>query len=400
MFTHFYVLIMFYIHTTLNNKNNKITFFFYFIYVMKFLLTKQINYQINNNYNIYNNIIYTHTFYVLSVLYTFYLYLLNTWTFNNTKYFYKNFYDKIIFFLLIVILGSYWSSQEVLWGGYWNWDLVEVSILLLFLYSFFKIHVKKKKQIFNIYFLKNFIFWLFIFFFSSKLEFSSSVHAFVNNNLSKIHYWMLFIFCFFLYLLNINTIFLKKSKFALICFFWIYYYFAIHVVLVQLDFNWWFFLKFFFYFIIFTLIFKKIKIVCFMFLFFNFKFYFFFIYVFFFFKKKNKIILTHLIYYMCLYAYFVFLYSNVFNSADNYIYKYYIFEQNRIKNLFINLNFYTNYFFFSFAKLIIKFIVIFYNKYVYFYIMFYKKMYMVYFLFIKLNFFFLIIFFFQKKNNF
>lgn len=41
-------------------------------------------------------------------------------------------------------LGGYWSVQELNWGGWWNWDVLECGIGYLFLYLAYTIHANPR----------------------------------------------------------------------------------------------------------------------------------------------------------------------------------------------------------------------------------------------------------------
>jgi len=80
--------------------------------------------------------------------------VLNKSTFKLTMVF-KNriFYlFGVIISFFALILGSFWAQQELNWGGWWNWDVVEL-ILLIFFFRFLVFYhlnfclllVKKKK---------------------------------------------------------------------------------------------------------------------------------------------------------------------------------------------------------------------------------------------------------------
>ena len=95
-------------------------------------------------------------------------------------------YNKLL--LLVVgmslILGSWWSAQEVLWGGWWNWDLVETSLLFIFIGALIFVHGNKKPfTLFNftkiiVFFIVSFI----VFSWTNHTPLVTSVHSFVSGN--------------------------------------------------------------------------------------------------------------------------------------------------------------------------------------------------------------------------
>lgn len=70
-----------------------------------------------------------------------------------SHFFYKN--KKVIIFnsypsnkqycynigLLALLLGSWWSHQELNWGGLWSWDLVEIFLVIIIIYSLHIVHI-------------------------------------------------------------------------------------------------------------------------------------------------------------------------------------------------------------------------------------------------------------------
>ena len=64
------------------------------------------------------------------------------------KYFRKVFLYKYylgIFIYMSLFLGGYWSNQEINWGGWWDWDPIELILfffnVLLFVYIHLKIYL-------------------------------------------------------------------------------------------------------------------------------------------------------------------------------------------------------------------------------------------------------------------
>lgn len=89
------------------------------------------------------------------------------------------------------ILGGYWSSQEFNWGGWWNWDSLEMGILLILLIISLLAHLKFNKYI-NFYFLQLTILLVINYWMLNKLGLTISIHSFIKNpNIYKYLYILL-----------------------------------------------------------------------------------------------------------------------------------------------------------------------------------------------------------------
>lgn len=120
---------------------------------------------------------------------------------NNTK-----FLNLLIFTTLF--LGSLWSFQEIMWGAFWNWNLIEVTILIFFISIFFLSHVKK-----NYYWINKYILLLIgTYLYFNHLPLKLSIHNFVNNKLIKT-YFIFIVSVFFIF----NCVFVYKILVVLWC---------------------------------------------------------------------------------------------------------------------------------------------------------------------------------------
>lgn len=79
------------------------------------------------------------------------------------------------------ILGIYWSMQENLWGGAWDWNFIEISLTLITIYFLLFIH--KKKQ--NLYYELIIYLIFFIYLLYNHLPVILSIHNFTSNKLTK-----------------------------------------------------------------------------------------------------------------------------------------------------------------------------------------------------------------------
>ena len=169
--------------------------------------------------------------------------------FKSSQYLFTSFLFSIIF----ILLGSWWSAQELLWKGWWNWDGVENSLLVFVLLLFALSHNNKT----NIKFTTLSILLLYIYInfgVLNKTNVFKSIHSFTNslvNNVSVIYICYVFIyFGFFLKKYNKYKVYLWY--FSTVCLI-----FYAHLILfksyVFSNLNFFFYLNliFFFYFLIF-----------------------------------------------------------------------------------------------------------------------------------------------------
>lgn len=121
------------------------------------------------------------------------------------------------FLTLGIALGSFWAYYELGWGGYWSWDPVENSSLLLWLIATALLHalVQPKAQILTIL-LAVFSFWAVLFaLFVTRASFLLSVHNFSQQPAVDIWFFcclaLLFICGIILLFLRLPYLFLKQE---------------------------------------------------------------------------------------------------------------------------------------------------------------------------------------------
>jgi len=115
---------------------------------------------------------------------------------------------KLIFFSFnALFLGSYWAQQELNWGGWWNWDFVELIAFIFFIQSIILNHIN---YTINYNYIKNYninsLYYLILFFFLVRLDLLNSIHSF-NSFVLINNYVIYIIILFFLVLL----FFIKKK---------------------------------------------------------------------------------------------------------------------------------------------------------------------------------------------
>lgn len=135
-------------------------------------------------------------------------------------------------FTTIMFFGGFWAQQEFNWGGWWNWDFVELSILLLCLFWLIFFHISFKKRIFN--FMCSLFILLYCLYFSiNRWGLSVSIHKFVQSFFFSNFYFYLYFICImfffkkkkliFIFFTSINIVFLVREFIFLKLFFFFYY---------------------------------------------------------------------------------------------------------------------------------------------------------------------------------
>ena len=174
----------------------------------------------NINFSLTNGLLILHPvflYYICSSIIT--LFFNNVFFFKKLLIFnfFRKFNIKILFILftsllISIALGSFWAEQELNWGGWWSWDLIEmvsVSYLVLVMTYF---HIPLKLKFYNLLFL-NFFINFFIFTTIVKFNFINSVHNFTSFNLYFQFFFEFFCLFSFLVLFIFLLKFFKKKKF-------------------------------------------------------------------------------------------------------------------------------------------------------------------------------------------
>lgn len=98
--------------------------------------------------------------------------------------------------MLALFLGGWWADQELNWGGWWNWDIVEL-IPLLFLLKF--IVLLHTQCLFFIHLHNFFYFLLVLFFLYVRWDIFSSIHSFNFSSFYSMYNEQLCILIYILY---------------------------------------------------------------------------------------------------------------------------------------------------------------------------------------------------------
>ena len=77
-------------------------------------------------------------------------------------------------------LGSWWSYQELNWGGFWSWDLVEIFLLVTVIYTLLKQHVQIETCK-NYWYVLLFFFNFSLYVFSVRYNLINSIHNFISQ---------------------------------------------------------------------------------------------------------------------------------------------------------------------------------------------------------------------------
>lgn len=121
---------------------------------------------------------------------------------------------------LAILLGSWWAYQELSWGTWWNWDLIEIINLVYLVISLKLIHTKFYKKINNLNFnLIINILHILVLFILIRYSILQSIHNFLNTSIQT--QYNIYILLFFLIICNyiFNNKFNKLNKFKYFDFF-------------------------------------------------------------------------------------------------------------------------------------------------------------------------------------
>lgn len=232
-----YIIFLYYF---INKKNIKLYFYLLVFYIIIHNLNDffNINYITSENYysinlNLLNGLFIIHPIFIYLCLinYIIIVIIYNEWVIaydtnfciNCNLYNYlmfsliqinKYMYNSIYFILIAIILGSWWAMQELNWGGWWEWDLVEIINLFYLLLLLFFIHQN------IIFLLKSFnkfvnnILIVMTFILLVRYNLIHSIHNFINST-EFIQFYSYFILSlvFILYIISHNlNIFNYKFK--------------------------------------------------------------------------------------------------------------------------------------------------------------------------------------------
>nr|QBI37914.1 YejR [Tetrahymena rostrata] len=217
--TNIYIIIFYFFKKKINQKHNKkinlpiIIYSILIVNIYCFKTNTLFENLLNININLLNGLFLIHPI----LIYIFYSNILYKYYLNFNKKIYINFFkntkiQKIKFFKKIcktnfyvivsaIFLGSWWAFQELNWGTWWNWDLVELINLYYFLIIIYIYHNNKiwffkycKLYISQITFV--IIFYIFI----VRYNLVQSIHNFISiTNLNQYLLYSYIIYIFIMY---------------------------------------------------------------------------------------------------------------------------------------------------------------------------------------------------------
>lgn len=135
----------------------------------------------------------------------------------------KNLFKVMVLMWFSFVLGGYWSSQEFNWGGWWNWDALEMGILFNIITNTIYVHFKKHTHWHNL--VKGFLAGLVLaYWFLNKLGLTISIHSFIqNSSLNKYLYKLILLISIasisVILLINLTLLFYLTNMFLSV-FFW------------------------------------------------------------------------------------------------------------------------------------------------------------------------------------
>lgn len=116
-----------------------------------------------------------------------------------------------------IFLGCAWAIQELNWGGWWSWDIIELGSLIIFIFLLKILHLYDGALL-CLYKNSYAYFWFFFFFwFGARFGFFNSVHSFIDQQdtiiLTKKLYFLIIILQNFFFNCSLRvTIFNKITK--------------------------------------------------------------------------------------------------------------------------------------------------------------------------------------------
>ena len=163
------------------------------------------------NINLLNGLLLIHPI-ILYIVYILYISVVFFKLSFKFKKIYKNphLYNTNISLLMFtsnvsLVLGCWWAEQELSWGGWWNWDFVELIALNFFLMFLVYFHTPNKTNVF----VKTNILVLYLIILVAiiivRFNIINSIHNFINVG-SQNQYLLLFIYVFVVSILRMILI--------------------------------------------------------------------------------------------------------------------------------------------------------------------------------------------------
>lgn len=201
-------------------RTTKLYWFFLWLIIINFdkigvpfIYNSLQKYWIQNNF-LTNGLSLLHPFFV----YLSYIFFLKLILLKN--FFFKLFLIKKYIYIFLknsfyaLLLGSWWANQEASWGGWWNWDFVEIILLVFFFKYLIITHYFSKRRYllvtFNIFLNA---FFITTFFYFVRLNILSSIHTFNVVSIQNKYIYFIFYFYLFYFLFNLIKWFTNLNNF-------------------------------------------------------------------------------------------------------------------------------------------------------------------------------------------
>ena len=205
-----YVLTIIYTYMLYNYRRKTIVltaviiiYFYVNTYKNQFIFSNIIK-LISYNTTLFNGLLLIHPIY-LYISYGAILYIFNFYKTPLTVYQYiTTIVSKKFFFVLNSVialsLGCWWAQQEISWGGWWNWDPIEMIAFMIFIISLSVAHVKFNTNVYT-FSIKILVFLFFInTYFVSRYDVLNSIHSFALSSKSQQYLELKVIVLYILYL--------------------------------------------------------------------------------------------------------------------------------------------------------------------------------------------------------
>lgn len=215
--TQYNLILFFYLFFILTKKKFKPFFFlslFFIFYTKLDIIPNNIFYDLTwvINNNLTNGFCLVHPL----LVYFLYIYVLQfiskKYNFGYYWFMSKNNIKIILISATALLLGSWWAQQELNWGGWWNWDFVELILFIFLLKMIILVHIDNfASNIFTFMSRYVFFFYLIIFFLFVRWDILNSVHSF--NVLNFFEKYIIYISIFLLLFILLYTYYLIKQFF-------------------------------------------------------------------------------------------------------------------------------------------------------------------------------------------
>lgn len=133
-------------------------------------------------------------------------------SFNINNKFSSIFYTFGLLLFLAIVLGSWWAQQELDWGGWWNWDYVELISFILLIVFISNIHSLKRLENYK-KFTWFYLFILFSFILSTRYNIFPSIHNFLGIIHIKVWgFFLIVILWFLVFFVFLKHFFIKHRE--------------------------------------------------------------------------------------------------------------------------------------------------------------------------------------------